>query len=479
MEHARAPRAGPVLAARPQRPHAAVRAAPARARTALRTRRRRGAAPLRNGRPVRGAFVVAALAAGSLLLQRVLRRRLDAASTALTLGVALLGTFALDLLARMPLASAAAAFALAALALWMRERTGGPFTARALLIGGAAGLAAVWHPPNAALALLALPRRGEGVRPLALALGATAALWAAARTLGLAAPLPSGPWQPLLALFGSRQGLLYLTPALWLGVWGLALMLRRDARDAAPLAAAVLAMIALHAACPFGPAEACPREQLAALVPLLALPAGLALGAVRECVRRAPAAPLWAAAALLVCSNLLFMQQYATDMIPRDFPVPFAEVAQNQAALVARAVGSPLSWPASWIFAARHHTGVARFDAAAGKRLDRAPDGAVSIDVGRLDSDEALLLEGWSVRHPCGEAVCRAVEGRARLLVPVPDDAPLEVAVQVVGGGAVSAEVGPARSGLRAITLRVVAPHASVLVDRVIARPLTRSAPQR
>src|SRR4029453_3102793 len=104
-------------------------------------------------------------------------------------------------------------------------------------------------------------------------------------------------------------------------------------------------------------------------------------------VRRAPGAPLWMAAALLVSCNLLFMQQYATDMIPRDFPVSFAQVARNQATLVARAVGSPLSWPANWLFAARHGPGLERFDAAAGKRLPRPSGGALTIDVGRLDLD--------------------------------------------------------------------------------------------
>ena len=423
-----------------------------------------------------GAFVLAALAAGSLLLQRVLRRRLDAALTALTLALTLLGTFALDLLMRLPLVTAAAAFALAALALFVRERPGALTPRRALVIGAAAGLAAAGHAPNAALALLALPRRGEPLRPLTVALMALAGTWAGARAVGLGAPLPSGPWAPLLALFGSRQGLLHLTPALWLGVAGLAIGLRREAREAAPLAAPVAALVILHGFCPLT-AAACPREQLAAALPLLAPPMGTALRALREAVRRGPWAPLWTAAALLVCSNLLFMQQYATDMIPRDFPVPFAQVARNQAALVAGAVGAPLSWPANWLFAARHDTGPERFDAAAVTRLPAEAGGSLTIDVGRLDTDEALLLEGWSVRHPCGAAVCRAIEGRARLLVPVWDAWPKEVAVRSSGEGELSTELGPAKGGMRVLTLRTVLPGRAVLVDAVTVRPAPGSAP--
>jgi hypothetical protein len=151
--------------------------------------------------------------------------------------------------------------------------------------------------------------------------------------------------------------------------------------------------------------------------------------------------------------------------------VPFAQVARNQAALVARAAGAPLSWPANWLFAARHGTGPERFDAAAGKRLEAAPDGSVTVDVGRLDVDEALLLEGWSVRHPCGAAVCRAVEGRARLLVPAMGEAPPEVLVRTAEDGALGVEVGAAKGGLRAVTLRAAMPGARVLVDEVVVRP--------
>jgi len=474
---------------------------------------------------VNDALLAAAfLAAGIALLHRVLRARLEAALNALTLALVVLGTFAFDLLARA-MVRPAAACALAALALFVRERSGLPSARRGLSIGASAGLAAALHWPNAALALLALPRRGEGPRPLAWALAAGVIVWAAVFALAPLPPPMAGRWQPLLSLLGSRQGLLHLTPALWLGVAGLALQLRRgfggaatqwrepprperrdslparaarrDARGVAPFGLALTALLGFHAACPLTPAHSCPREQLAAALPLLALPMGEALRALREAVRRAPGAPLWAAGALLVCWNLLFMQQYADDMIPRDFPVAFPRVAQNGAALVARAVGAPLSWPANWVFAARHDVGPERFDAAAGKRLAQAADGSITIDVGQLDVDEALLLEGWSVRHPCGEAVCRAVESRARVLLPVMSNGWTALTVRASGEGWLDIEPGhwelnapaplgpepadlcfvpdPARRGMRALTLGVSAtprapvPHA--LVDRITLSP--------
>ena len=477
-------------------------AARAGARAPLRAGGRRGAASLRHGGRVNGVLAAAALAAGVFVLHRVLRRRLEPVVTALVLALTLLGTFALDLVVRLPLLSAAMVFALAAVALYARAQPGPLSLRRAIVIGGAAGLAAAGHAPNAALALLALPSRDEAGRPLGAALLTTTAVWSVLRLTGLAVPFRTGSWEPLLTLFGSRQGLLHLTPALWLGVAGLALQLRRDARAAAPVTLTALALVAWHAACPLGSA-ACPREEAAALLPLLALPAGLALRALRDHVRRAPAAPLWAAGAALVGSNLLFMQQYAADMIPRDFPVPFPQVARNQAALIARAAGAPLSWPANWIFAARYDTGADHFDAAAGKRVTAAPDGSLTIDVGQLDTDQALLLEGWSVRHPCGEAVCRAVESRARVLLPVMPGG--HVTLRVLASGEGRLGVGPLRldadpaagdpnargplgpepadlcfvpeaePGLRAFTLSVSAtaftPRPRALVDRITLSP--------
>jgi hypothetical protein len=451
---------------------------------------------------VNRAFAAVVLAAGVYVLHRVLRRRLEPALAALTVALTLLATFALDLLVRLPLLSASLAFTLAALALSARAQPGPLSLRRAIMIGGAAGLAAAGHAPNGALALLALPGRDETGRPLVAALLATTATWWALRMTGLAAPHPTGAWEPLQTLFGSRQGLLHLTPALWLGLAGVALQIRRDARAATPLAATVLALVALHATCSLD-STACPREQAAALLPLLALPAGLALRALREHVRRAPSAPLWVAGAALVGWNLLFMQQYAADMIPRDFPLPFAQVARNQAALVARTVGAPLSWPANWLFAARYDTSPDRFDAAAGKRLAPGPGGAVTVDVGELETDAALLLEGWSVRHPCGDQVCRAIESRARVLLPVTTDGYVTLRVLASGEGWLGVSplrrdadpgdgdanargpLGPepadqcfvpeAEPGLRAFTLSVSptahTPRARALVDRITLSP--------
>jgi hypothetical protein len=66
-------------------------------------------------------------------------------------------------------------------------------------------------------------------------------------------------------------------------------------------------------------------------------------------------------------------------------------------------------------------------------RLD--PRRGVRIDVGDLEQDATFLLEGWSVRHPCGDAVCREVEGRAEMAVPLERAATSSLHVLVVGTG--------------------------------------------
>jgi hypothetical protein len=104
--------------------------------------------------------------------------------------------------------------------------------------------------------------------------------------------------------------------------------------------------------------------------------------------------------------------------------------------------------------------------------------------VGRLDLDDALLAEGWSVRHPCGAGVCRAVEGQARVFLPLPDGGWRTLSLALAeGSGPVAVRVngrdlGPARAerpletpaglwrrGLNEIVLRAEAGPA--LVDRL------------
>jgi hypothetical protein len=166
--------------------------------------------------------------------------------------------------------------------------------------------------------------------------------------------------------------------------------------------------------------------------------------------------------------------------------VSFPQVAEGNARLWAEWAGSPVAWPANWILAADRRLSPARFDLMVGKQVPER-SGRRELDVGRLDLDEALLAEGWSVRHACGPAVCRAVERRARLFLPLPDDGWGQLVVMGDGGGRLGVRInggswgwlrlgagtearlatppGGWRRGLNEVILE--APDGPVLVDRL------------
>ncbi len=237
------------------------------------------------------------------------------------------------------------------------------------------------------------------------------------------------------ALFGSRGGLLYETPLLWGALAGLALLVRREGRAAAPLVAVGLLPFALA---PFG------SGGFDVALPALLVALAVALEAAAAFVSRRPAVAVAASALVLGVSNLLFMEQYRYTL-KRDDTVSFPQVSAGNARLFARGVGSPQAWPANWIWSARHGLPVERWDLLSGQRLD--PTLEVTIDVGDLDQDAAFLLAGWSVRHECGQAVCREVEGQAEMILPLDRATTADLHVFVVGTGALGVTVNGERVG--------------------------------
>lgn len=317
---------------------------------------------------------------------------------------------------------------------------------------------------------------------------------ALASLLGRPAPslLRSEGLAILDALFSSRQGLLYWTPLLWGGLFGYVTLLGRDPRAALMLAgglAAVLAVATREA--PGGAFFAGGRFDAA--LPLLAPGLAASLASLRSLTARRPGTALVAGGVALGLWNLLFVEQYRRDRIPRDETVAFARVTGTSAAILAELVGSPLAWPANWIFAERHDLPPSSYDLMVGKSLFRG-EGAVQgvIDLGDDRVDPALLAEGWSGRRSCGSQVCRSVRGRARLFAPLETSGGGSLTVRAAGSGTLgvcvngarlaelplSAELadfrvpvpsGVLRSGWNEIALESDPPEA--LVDRVILPP--------
>ena len=312
---------------------------------------------------------------------------------------------------------------------------------------------------------------------------------AAAAALVVAASLARGarPDDLVDGLFSSLNGLFFWSPVAWLGIAGLAGLGR--ALPSRALFPALLCAAALGA-----DPDDVRGGRFAPALPLVALGTAWTLGALRDACARRPLLPVAAAVAGLAGWNLLLMAQYENGGVPRDDTVAFERVARNAAAAVSGAVGSPTAWPANWIHAARHDVPPGRYDTLAGVDLfDGAAALAGGIDVGDAESDAALLDGAWSVRHPCGSGTCRAVEGEARVRVPLRRPRELDLAVTAAGAGTLAVAVNGTpvldadlddalaprrvrvpgarfRSGLNTITLSVAA-GGRALVDRVTLRP--------
>jgi hypothetical protein len=289
-------------------------------------------------------------------------------------------------------------------------------------------------------------------RSLALLLGTLAvalvpcdAAWSRVRAaafalLGAGGLLVGGAFAGTLAppdaartLFGSRHGLLFWTPLLWLGFAGLVRYARGHGGRGGPVAA--LGLLPLVCA-PFLP-DGGRAERWDAALPALVFGVASAWDALSARLVARPSGLVAAAVVLLGVPNLLFMEQYR-DAPRRDDTVRFADVSEGNARRFTDAVGSPIAWPANWIWSASTGLPAARWDRLSGVRLD--PRRGVRIDVGDLEQDATFLLDGWSVRHACGEAICREVEGHAEMVVPLESASGL-LAVRALGPGSLRVTV--------------------------------------
>jgi hypothetical protein len=322
---------------------------------------------------------------------------------------------------------------------------------RARLAAGARPQAFAWPLP-------ALVARGLGILA-AFALGALPQMlaWKAIFGAYLLADPPHGrdflrldhPWL-LETFFSSRHGLFYWTPVFWAAYVGLVAFARRERRTGLALVAPVAVMTYVNACSgDWWAGGSYSNRRFDSLLPLLAAGLAVALAALRRFAARRPAAVVLAGGLALTLWSALFMQQYRRNLIPRDDTVEFARVAGNSAAVLADLVGTPLAWPANWIFAWRHDLPASRYDAMVGKYLFYRQNnlGGV-IDLGDERADPALLDDAWSSLRACGPgAVCRAVRGSARLFAPLDVPETLDVSVVARGTGTLALAVNGAPAG--------------------------------
>jgi hypothetical protein len=236
----------------------------------------------------------------------------------------------------------------------------------------------------------------------------------------------------------SEGGLLYSYPLLWLGGAGILLMTRDDFRTFWPLAAAFATVTLLglffttHDLVDTGR----PSGPWPLLMPPLVLGLSHGVLALAKCARNRPAYVMSGMVAAFFLWNLLLMEQYRRFMIPRDDTIAFARVAANSAVLTSRSVGCPLSWPLNWWLSRCYDTSLESADRLAGKRLFSGATGVVDLGDERVDA--TLLQEGWSRPLNCEGVVCRAVQGPARILLPIERPARVDVLIRAGGVGTLS-----------------------------------------
>jgi hypothetical protein len=408
--------------------------------------------------------------AGLTLVHRIARELVGRSLAFWTTFLLLYATFLYWYVVFEPVMSHAGSFFLSALALavWWDGRSGLTLR-RAAALGLILGLAAAVRWQNGVLLLLPaatlLPRlRAETLATFArgaaalggFALGALPQMLAWKAIFGeyLLADPPHGRdflrlTHPYLleTFFSSRHGLLYWTPVLWGGFLGYLGLIRRDARTTLALLLPLAVMSYVNVCSgDWWAGGSFSNRRFDSCLPLLALGLARALAFLRDVVARRPGAALAAGGLVLTVWNLLFMEQYRQNRIPRDDTVSFARVAENNADLLAEWVGTPLAWPANWLFAAGYDLPAAKYDRMVGQYLFYRQNnlGGV-IDLGDDRVDPALLAEGWTARTPCEDEICRGIEGRARVFAPLDVPETLELAVRAAGSGTLTVEVNGAR----------------------------------
>ncbi len=422
--------------------------------------------------PYSNAAALSGLLAGFaalLLVHSLLRRHFR---PGLALGATLLlwgGSFLHWYMVQQPTMSHAFSACAAALALWTWDRTRqrrSPLQALGLGLLLGFGMCVRWQngvllllPALDLWAALREARRagqpwGAALRPMlrpAAALGAGALLgavpqmWAWKVIYGewLLRYPPHGagflrlghPWV-LETLFSSRHGLLSWTPVLWAGYLGFLPLLRRRPQLAWPLLLPLLAMTYVNMCSgDWWAGGSFSNRRFDSLLPLFALGLAAALEWGLGLLRRRPELALVALGLPLVAFNLALAEQLRLGLVARDDTVDFPDLVRGGWSVMAAAVGSPNTWPASWLFALRHGRPPGQYDLLVGRYLfyrQNNLDGHVPVG---QPGDEPYLGEGWARRESLQGLDARRVRGRARLFLALDEPEDLELRVRLLAPG--------------------------------------------
>jgi hypothetical protein len=385
-----------------------------------------------------------------VLVARLLLRWFDARAVGLVVLVAAVATPLGWYATRQPSWSHAAS-ALAVAGLCHATLLGGPSTGprRGAVVGLWLGLSALVRPQDLVfaiwpvgegLAALREPRRRRAAaRGLCVLLAVAGACWLPqawvwSEVYGSAWQVPQGPefmrwghshWD--LVLWSSRGGLLAWSPAIGLALVGLALAawrgpLRWPAR--ALLSSLALDVYVCGAVDDWWGGWAFGGRRLVGGTVAFAMGWAVLVQVVLERRRGGLAARILAAVLAVGAVRLSLQMQddYLHGRLQRDVPQPLGPAWSRAFGVpldgVLEAVGTPGSWPASWVFAVRTGAPPGRYDLAVGWALVEARGDAKGYERLWID-DPRWALAGFGPSHPRGEHRARAVQPGAVVGVPL------------------------------------------------------------
>lgn len=358
-----------------------------------------------------------------------LRPNGDRIALALALAVSALAALASSTLVSLP-AYVAGAVGLAAVHERLRPEFGRRVSLVAtLLLLGATSL--FWHMTRAAdlaeaamfalvASLLYLARQRAFTRPLAWFLALLAPIVQQALQPAAVHEAASSAW--LADLFSSSHGLLSLTPVAYVAFGGAVLYIRRNPGETLTALAVFAAWLGMRTLLSVDADPADPfAHRLTAALALFA--PGLAF--VIEIARRRPILAIAPLVLLGLTWNYWLMVQYTIGTLPKDAPVSFARMVQQQADVLTRSPFIyPFAFPANAWFALRENVPAARYDVLAREPRHR------SLDLVMDRRADRFLLEGWDApgQEPQGPVHWL---GFARATIALPLDPPPQRPVRV------------------------------------------------
>ena len=228
----------------------------------------------------------------------------------------------------------------------------------------------------------------------------------------------------LQTLFSSRHGLLSWTPVFWLGFLGFVPLVRRRPSLAAPLLLPLLVMTYINACSgDWWAGAAFSNRRFDSQLAIFAVGLAASLEWLRRAVEQRPElVPVGLAATLVAWSAGVAVHAPAA--------ASFATLVKADASTVAARAGSPLTWPAAWIFAWQYHRPAAQYDRLVGRYLFyRQNNMKGRIDLGQ-PGDEVMLGEGWGEPEIHAAVPARRTLGPARLFAPLDEAEDLGVRVR-------------------------------------------------